>query len=109
MHPESGLSNQIAGKPIITFLPYVTSRTNCLVSIRRPAFYQKQPLHVPEERNATAVRRISSLTANKIWLQDEQTSCTTSRLRLVLSMRERARLGLDEIHKVVGKNMPTVT
>ena len=48
MHPESGLSNQIAGKP---FLPYVTSRTNCLVSIQRLAFYQKQPLHVPEERN----------------------------------------------------------
>ena len=26
LHPESGLSNQIAGKSIITFLAYVTSR-----------------------------------------------------------------------------------
>ena len=40
--------------------------------------------------------------------EDEQTSCTTMRLRLVLSMRERVWLGLDEIHKVAGKNMPTV-
>ena len=93
MHLESGLSNQFAGKPIITFQPYVTSRTNASTF-----FYQKQPLRVPEERNVRPCEELALPQPTKFGFrsqEDEQTSCTTSRLTLVLSMRERARLGLS--------------
>ena len=74
-------------------------------------FYLKQPLRVPEERNVRPCEELALPQPTKFGFrsqEDEQTSCTKSRLTLVLSMRERARLGLDEIHKVAGKNMPTV-
>ena len=74
-------------------------------------FYQKQPLRVPEERNVRPCEELALPQPTKFGFhpqEDEQTSCTTSRLTLVLSMREHALLGLDEIHKVAGKNMPTV-
>ena len=105
MHPESGLSNQIAGKPIITFQPYVTSRTNAWSASEG---YQKQPLRVTEERNIRPCEELAFPQQTKFGFrsqEDEQTSCTTSRLTLVLSMRESARF---VCHKVGGKNMPTV-
>ena len=60
-------------------------------------FYQKQPLRVPEERNVRPCEELALPQPTKFGFrsqEDEQTSCTTSRLTLVLSMRERARLGL---------------
>ena len=60
-------------------------------------FYQKQPLRVPGERNVRPCEELALPQPTKFGFrsqEDEQTSCTTSRLTLVMSMRERARLGL---------------
>ena len=52
---------------------------------------------MPEERNVRPCEELALPQPTKFGFrsqEDEQTSCTTSRLTLVLSMRERARLGL---------------
>ena len=71
-------------------------------------FYQKQPLRVPEERNVRPCEELALPQATKFGFRSQEDEQTSSRLTLVLSMRERARLGLDDIHKVAGKNMLTV-
>ena len=59
MHPESGLSNQIAGKPIITFQPYVTSRTNASLGPR--PFLYRRPMRMRRERGGARKKaRLSS-------------------------------------------------
>ena len=66
-----------------------------MLSQHPKAIYQKQPLRVPEERNVRPCEELALPQPPKFGFrsqEDEQTSCTTSRLTLVLSMRERARL-----------------